>query len=61
MSECLAEAQAAGTIAADLDIRECAEFLLNSWQGAILRAKTTRSVEPLRLFLRMTILRLERS
>jgi TetR/AcrR family transcriptional repressor of nem operon len=50
-ASCLAEAQAAGEIAAELDVNELAEFLLNSWQGAVLRAKTTRSTAPLRTFL----------
>jgi TetR/AcrR family transcriptional regulator, transcriptional repressor for nem operon len=47
---CLREAQEAGEIAASLDVEELAEFLLASWQGAILRAKTMRSTAPLRTF-----------
>jgi TetR/AcrR family transcriptional repressor of nem operon len=50
-AECLKEAQVAGDIPAHLDVRELAEFWLNSWQGAILRAKTMRSPAPLRTFL----------
>jgi TetR/AcrR family transcriptional repressor of nem operon len=50
---CLAEAQAAGEISEDLDVHELAEFWLNSWQGAVLRAKTIRSTEPLRVFVRL--------
>jgi TetR/AcrR family transcriptional regulator, transcriptional repressor for nem operon len=50
---CLKEAQDAGDLAADLDVGEMAEFLLNSWQGAVLRAKTTRSTAPLRTFLNL--------
>ena len=50
-AKCLKQAQQAGEVAADLDAREMAEFWLNSWQGAILRAKTMRSVAPLRTFL----------
>lgn len=52
-AECLAEAQQAGEIPAHLDVHELAEFWLNSWQGAVLRAKTTRSIAPLRTFLNM--------
>jgi TetR/AcrR family transcriptional repressor of nem operon len=48
---CLQEAQHAGEISPDLDVRELAEFWLNSWQGATLRAKTMRSPAPLRTFL----------
>jgi len=50
-AECLFEAQEAGEVPHDLDPRELAEFWLNSWQGAILRAKTMRSPAPLRTFL----------
>ena len=50
-AECLKEAQDAGEVSPDLDVRELAEFWLNSWQGAILRAKTMRSTAPLRTFL----------
>ena len=48
---CLAEAQAAGEIRADLDVVALAEFALGAWQGAILRAKMTRSTAPLQTFL----------
>jgi len=48
---CLSEAQQAGELGPDLDVHELAEFWLNSWQGAILRAKTMRSGAPLRTFL----------
>lgn len=50
-AECFQEAQRRGELAANLDPRELADFWLNSWQGAILRAKTIRSVGPLRTFL----------
>jgi len=50
-AKCLLEAQQAGEIGSNLDIRELAEFWLNSWQGAVLRAKTMRSTAPLRTFL----------
>jgi TetR/AcrR family transcriptional repressor of nem operon len=50
-AECLQSAQAAGEIAPDLNVHELAEFWLNSWQGAMLRAKTMRSTAPLRTFL----------
>ncbi len=50
---CLREAQEAGELSKDLDARELAEFWINSWQGAMLRAKTIRSTAPLRTFLNM--------
>jgi len=52
-ADCLAQAQQAGEIPAHLDVHELAEFWLNSWQGAVLRAKTMRSTEPIRTFLNM--------
>jgi TetR/AcrR family transcriptional regulator, transcriptional repressor for nem operon len=50
-AECLHQAQQSGEIESELDIHELSEFWLNSWQGAILRAKTMRSAAPLRTFL----------
>jgi TetR/AcrR family transcriptional repressor of nem operon len=50
---CIAEAQASGEIASDFDARELAEFLLASWQGAMLRMKVERSAEPLERFKRI--------
>jgi TetR/AcrR family transcriptional repressor of nem operon len=50
-AECLKIAQEAGEIPADLDVDELAEFCLSGWQGAILRAKAARSVDPIRNFI----------
>src|SRR5271169_4994456 len=44
---CIAEAQAAGEIASTFDPAELADFLLSSWQGAILRMKVVRGAAPL--------------
>ena len=49
-SECIAEAQAAGEIDSAFTPGDLAEFLLASWEGAILRMKVERSDEPLRRF-----------
>jgi TetR/AcrR family transcriptional repressor of nem operon len=49
--EGLKVAQEAGEIPAGQDLRELAEFCLSSWQGAILRAKATRSTQPIRTFI----------
>ncbi len=48
---CLQQAREAGEIPDHLEPQQLADFWLNSWQGAVLRAKTTRSVAPLRTFL----------
>jgi TetR/AcrR family transcriptional regulator, transcriptional repressor for nem operon len=47
---CIAEAQADGEIASEADAVELAEFLLASWEGAILRMKVERSRAPLDRF-----------
>lgn len=47
---CIAEAQAAGQIEEGFDSTELAEFLLASWQGAILRMKVERNPAPLKRF-----------
>jgi TetR/AcrR family transcriptional repressor of nem operon len=50
---CIAEAQAGGEIAAAFDATDLAEFLLASWQGAILRMKVERGPAPLERFKRI--------
>jgi TetR/AcrR family transcriptional repressor of nem operon len=50
-AECLHQAQEAGEIPRHRDPRVLAEFWLNSWQGALVRAKTARNLGPLRMFL----------
>jgi TetR/AcrR family transcriptional regulator, transcriptional repressor for nem operon len=50
---CIAEAQSAGEIALTFAPEELAEFLLASWEGAVLRMKVERSGEPLERFKRI--------
>src|SRR5712691_9328615 len=45
------DAQAVGELRADLDPQQLAEFYLNSFEGAVLRAKVSKSPAPLRLFM----------
>jgi TetR/AcrR family transcriptional repressor of nem operon len=47
---CIAEAQTAGEIAAAFEPIDLAEFLLASWQGAMLRMKVERGPAPLERF-----------
>jgi len=47
---CIADAQAAGEIDSKFDSMELAEFLLASWEGAILRMKVERGPAPLDRF-----------
>ncbi|MBR9971498.1 TetR/AcrR family transcriptional regulator [Magnetospirillum sulfuroxidans] len=50
VAACLRDARAAGQIKADADCDRWAEFFWTGWEGAILRAKLTRSTRPLDLF-----------
>jgi TetR/AcrR family transcriptional repressor of nem operon len=50
---CIAEGQAAGEIAVTFAPQELADFLLSSWEGAILRMKVERNAEPLERFKRI--------
>ncbi|MFD4457647.1 TetR family transcriptional regulator C-terminal domain-containing protein [Nocardia sp. NPDC058480] len=43
----LREAQAQGTVRADIDAVDLADLLLESWEGAVIRMKIDRTVEPL--------------
>lgn len=49
-TQCLAEAQDIGEISKDLDINLVGSFLINSWHGAILRMKSTKTTKPLEDF-----------
>ena len=50
---CIAEGQGTGEIAATFAPEDLAEFLLSSWEGAILRMKVERNAEPLERFKRI--------
>lgn len=47
---CIAQAQAAGEIESTFEPNDLADFLLSSWEGAILRMKVERSDKPLERF-----------
>jgi TetR/AcrR family transcriptional regulator, transcriptional repressor for nem operon len=49
-ADCIAEAQAAGEIDSKFDSVDLAEFLLASWEGAILRMKVERAPAALERF-----------
>ena len=50
---CIAEGQEAGEFATTFAPEDLAEFLLSSWEGAILRMKVERNAEPLERFKRI--------
>jgi len=47
---CLSQAQADGTINAAIPPEALASFILSGWEGAILRAKTLKSLAPMEHF-----------
>jgi len=51
LEKCIVEAQDLGEITADIESRMLASFVLNSWEGALLRMKCEKTVEPLRDFI----------
>lgn len=48
---CLKQAQAYKEIPSDLNVEDLADFVLNSWEGAILRMKVTKNTAALRMFI----------
>jgi TetR/AcrR family transcriptional repressor of nem operon len=51
--EVLNEAQRDADIPRSLNAREMADFIINSWEGAIVRMKVQKNTDALRLFDRM--------
>ncbi|MBZ5486084.1 TetR family transcriptional regulator C-terminal domain-containing protein [Halomonas aquamarina] len=49
-AHCLSAAQAQGAISSAHDAQQLASFILSGWEGAILRAKTLKSVAPMDVF-----------
>lgn len=50
-AQCLQEAQNAGEISADWDVRVLANFCIDGWEGAIMRSKVAKSTEPMEAFI----------
>jgi TetR/AcrR family transcriptional repressor of nem operon len=50
VGDCIREAQAAGEIKSDADPEQLAAFVLNAWEGAVLRARIEKGDRPLRQF-----------
>jgi TetR/AcrR family transcriptional repressor of nem operon len=51
VSACIREAQAVGEVRADADPDMLATFVLNAWEGALLRARLEKGDRPLRQFI----------
>lgn len=50
---CIAEGQATGEISPNFPPDRMAELLLSSWEGAVMRAKTTKNIEPIDVFIEL--------
>jgi len=50
----IGEAQRVGALSKDLPPKALAEFLINAWEGALLRARVDKDRAPLQLFLKVT-------
>ncbi len=49
-AQAISRAQEQGKVRTDISADDLAEFLLNSWEGALIRMKIENSVQPLRKF-----------
>lgn len=54
IAQVIGEAQKAGEIPANLSPRSLAEFIIDAWEGAVLRAKLAKDGAPLDVFLKVT-------
>ena len=50
LATCLREAQAGGDLHGEKDVETLAEFIFNSWEGALMRMKASKSSAPLDAF-----------
>jgi len=53
LARCIRRGQAAGEINTDADPDKLSEAIFNSWEGAVLRMKSSRNSQPLNAFLDM--------
>lgn len=53
LSQCLKAAYDAGEISHEQQIDDLARFILSSWEGAILQAKVTKSLLPMKTFVKI--------
>jgi TetR/AcrR family transcriptional repressor of nem operon len=58
IEQILTEAKGRGELRADLDPAQTAQFILNSWEGAIMHMKLVKNSEPLRIFRKMVFERI---
>lgn len=53
IEKCLKEASANGEISSSINIHEAAAYVLNSWEGALLAMKLTKSTDSIKLFMKV--------
>ena len=53
IAQILIEAKTRGELPAGMDPSNTAQFILNSWEGAIMHMKLVKNIEPLIIFRRM--------
>jgi TetR/AcrR family transcriptional repressor of nem operon len=58
LARVIEEAQSAGDLKTDIPAKATAAFLIDAWEGAVLRAKVEQSRAPLEAFLEMTFARI---
>ena len=54
-TQCISEGQATGNINKDQSAESVAGFILNSWEGALIRMKATHSAQPIDNFLQFVV------
>lgn len=50
IEKCLYAARIKGELSDDLPVPETADYIINSWEGALMRMKVSKSIEPLLVF-----------
>lgn len=51
-TKCLQEAKDLGELKTDVSTEELTSFIVNSWEGAIMRMKVTKNLEPIKIFVK---------
>ena len=55
ISHCIREGQEKGEFKTDLPSDDLANYIINSWEGALTRMKASRTVKPFELFIKYTM------
>lgn len=55
IADCIREGQEKGEFKMAIDPIQMSHFILNNWEGALLRMKATKSIKPFQLFVELSI------